>query len=82
MFIFISAQNKEINVLQDFMGKTHELLSKVLLEHGRLSLRQLVELVSFNLRQREMKELFLFVSVVLYRLLIVSNCRTSDLCQM
>jgi|TARA_B100001142_G_scaffold327900_1_gene386636 hypothetical protein len=82
MFIFISAQNKEINVLQDFMGKTHELLSKVLLEHGRLSLRQLVELVSFNLRQREMKELFLFVSVVLYRLLIVSNCRTSDLFQM
>ena len=68
MFIFISAQNKEINVLQDFMGKTHELLSKVLLEHGRLSLRQLVELVSFNLRQREMKELILFVSVVLYRL--------------
>jgi hypothetical protein len=82
MFIFISAQNKEINLLQDFMGKTHELLSKVLLEHGRLSLRQLVELVSFNLRQREMKELFLFVSVVLYRLLIVSNCRTSDLFQM
>mmetsp|Transcript_14720 Transcript_14720/g.52979 ORF Transcript_14720/g.52979 Transcript_14720/m.52979 type:complete len:399 (+) Transcript_14720:457-1653(+) len=38
------------------MGKTHELLSKVLLEHGRLSLRQLVELVSFNLRQREMKD--------------------------
>ena len=82
MFIFISAQNKEINVLQDFMGKTHELLSKVLLEHGRQSLRQLVELVSFNLRQHEMKELFLFVSVVLYRLLIVSNCRTSDLFQM